>query len=211
MMCEWQYSAETPDAYECVCMDGYLWDDIEEACYVDLCYEVQCPDNATCNPDNGDCECNAGYEMQDGECVFACQDDQYEDNDDLASAYLIEDLTQPLPEALGVDRNGAYLQGVSVRDTEGTKDYDWFAFDLEENQMISIYVAFTHADGDIDITLYDASESYLRGSSSSSDDEYIDSYTAPSAGRYYLRMNPYTSGMCNPYDLVVMQGSLPSE
>lgn len=61
-----------------------------------------------------------------------------------------------------------------------------------------INLQFTHADGDIDMALYDASGNFIDSAVSETDNELIE--TPAPAGIYYLEIEPY-SGFGNTYDL----------
>jgi hypothetical protein len=78
-------------------------------------------------------------------------------------------------------------------------DDDWFEITIEENNVgLDIDLTFTHADGDIDVEVYDDFGAILDRSSSLSDNETIN-YNAPlSAGTYYIRV--YGSNVGNSYD-----------
>ena len=72
--------------------------------------------------------------------------------------------------------------------------------------MISIYAFFTHAEVDIDIALYTETGTYsVRSSASSTDDEAIEGYQAPEAGRYYLKLTPFGEFKCNDYELAIVE------
>lgn len=88
------------------------------------------------------------------------------------------------------------------------EDIDLFALELVRGDEFSAFMSFTHANGDLDMTLYAPSqvEEILPGGFgvaqgwSSSDNESID-YVAQESGFYYLKIE--TSSSPNIYDLAV--------
>ena len=150
MACEWTPEEENLGHYDCVCNEGYAWWEETQECIEDLCGEVTCPYNAECSPLDGECYCVEGYEMLDGECVFACHD-EYDGNhtSDVASELVLDQVVGPNDEI------GAYVEAASGAEGYYDKYYDWYRFDLEPGEAVAIGVYFTHADGDIDIALFD--------------------------------------------------------
>lgn len=83
-----------------------------------------------------------------------CPTDAFEPNDDMAGAYLNPAATFT---AISCDGND-----------------DWFGFDVPDSTEFDFHINFDgSADGDVDMTLYDAAGTYLDGSGSISDDEYL--------------------------------------
>lgn len=117
-----------------------------------------------------------------GSSVLA-QDDAYEPNDTLGSAY-------PLPEQ-------TWLSSISGPGIQ--YDNDFYVINVSPNAK-SIYVdcQFTHADGDIDIALLNASGSSLGEAWSETDNEFL-YVTVQSGGTYYILVEWGDNG--NPYDL----------
>ena len=115
-------------------------------------------------------------------------DDQYEENDNLATAYS--------PGYNWEQINLSSIDGLGV-----ANDDDWYAIEVGPSgfERVLVDLEFTHANGDIDLELYDASGTVLTGSYSVTDNESID-YTVANPGTYYLRVYPY-SGSENTYDL----------
>ena len=97
------------------------------------------------------------------------QDDAYEDNDSYQEAATL---------------NNSSESDLFVCDT----DEDWFLVSGTQGELLTIEAMFTHADGDIDLKLYDGSdfENALASSVSVSDNETL-SYMADSSGSYYLQ------------------------
>ncbi len=120
-------------------------------------------------------------------------DDALEDNDDCATA--ISNIT-------------GFVPGLFVSKT----DYDYYAYTLADGETIDASTFFTHADGDIDIALYDTANcgtGFFNGlaySVSTDDDENL-SYTNTSGAAMpvILEVIVYSgSGFdCNNYDLDV--------
>ncbi len=115
-------------------------------------------------------------------------DDQYEENDTLADAYS--------PGYNWEQINLSSINGLGV-----ANDDDWYAIDVGPSgfERVLVDLEFSHANGDIDLELYDASGTVLSGSYSTTDNESID-YTVANPGTYYLRVYPF-SGSENTYDL----------
>ena len=84
-------------------------------------------------------------------------------------------------------------------------DQDWFAIDVAPgNERVQIDVRFSHATGDIDIALVDSDGGYLRYSTSSTDNEFIDYHVLPGGGQYYILIYSGiggSDGFGNSYDL----------
>lgn len=105
----------------------------------------------------------------DGDAVAATalDGDQFEPNDDFASATPVESGTYP---------------NLSIQ----PGDIDVYAVDLRAGEPLSAEITFSHAAGDLDMALVDpTTERVLAVSDSTTDDESI-SYVAPEAGTYYL-------------------------
>jgi len=94
------------------------------------------------------------------------QDDSYEQNDDINSA---------------VSLGGNSATGLFVCDT----DEDWFIIQGTSGQLLTIDATFLHADGDIDIKLYElaAPETSIASSVSITDNESL-THMAETTGSY---------------------------
>ena len=79
-------------------------------------------------------------------------------------------------------------------------DDDWFEITIEDdNAGLDVDVTFTHADGDIDVEVYDRFGSIIMRSESQTDNEFIN-YNAPlPGGTYQIRV--YGANLGNEYDL----------
>ncbi len=112
-------------------------------------------------------------------------DDNYEENDYYYDAY---DLSSN--EATWLSS----IDGLGIQ-----ADTDWYEIYIDPgNEFLQVALTFTDAEGDIDIDVYDASVSYITGSYSTTDNEYINTIV-PTSGIYYLEI--YGSSAGNEYDL----------
>lgn len=107
-------------------------------------------------------------------------DDQFEENDTLAQAKSIS--------------LGSYTNLKCA-------DQDWFKVSLTAGQQIKIRAEFSHAEGDLDLYLDNASGTRLAYSYSTSDNEEI-TFKATTAGTYYIRVEGY-DGAKAKYNLVI--------
>ncbi len=133
----------------------------------------------TCNGIDDNCDGQV-----DEECVSLCSDDTYEENDTRESATILD--------------LGTVVDAISA-----SNDPDWFQFSLAQNLTVNIEVAFAHADGDIDIYLYDDSGSLLSSSDSSDDNENITIFLTTAGGPYYLEVRMVSDDSCDPYVLSI--------
>ncbi len=119
-----------------------------------------------------------------------CTDDGLEDNDDAASATMI---APPIAQA---------GQACPVDD-------DYYELTAFSGETIVVIVEFSHAEGDINLQLFDSGLSVVADSLSTTDDESI-SYSVPSGGTFFvhvLNVNDTGSAVGNPYDLDVSIGN----
>ncbi len=122
----------------------------------------------------------ANFRVDDG------GDDDYEENDTLATAY-----DHSSNERIWLSN----LSGLGIQ-----TDDDWYKISVTSDYTrIVVDLQFTHADGDIDISLKNTSGTTLVSSYSSTDNEYID-YIVPSGGTYYLKVY-YWGTTGNTYDM----------
>lgn len=118
-----------------------------------------------------------------------CTADAYEPNDSLGDA---------------ADLGDGFYAGLTT--CSGNDDY--YAIDLTAGQSLDVDVLFSHALGDVDARLYDASGAELDRGTSTTDDEAL-SHTASSAETVFLRVYGY-DGATNDYDLdVTISGGAP--
>ncbi|TKJ23323.1 MAG: hypothetical protein CEE43_04090 [Promethearchaeota archaeon Loki_b32] len=79
------------------------------------------------------------------------------------------------------------------------EDEDWFKFDVFPNfDRLIVNVLFSNMEGDIDIELYDQFYTYITGSYSIEDGEFLDYIVSP--GSYHLRI--YGPNWRQPYELL---------
>lgn len=128
------------------------------------------------------------YRINNNSVFLSAPEDNYEENDDIYSAYDIRTL-----EALWL----------SSHNGNGTQwDDDWYIIFLDPGEeRLRVELLFSHSAGNIDIEVYrlvDSSYSKVAGSYSMNDNEYLELDIFPS-GDYYLRVNGSNQG--NTYDL----------
>ncbi|MEM9216665.1 MAG: leishmanolysin-related zinc metalloendopeptidase [Cyanobacteria bacterium P01_F01_bin.150] len=112
-------------------------------------------------------------------------EDAYEYNDTLESAY---DLSR---------EERTWLSTISGLGQQ--YDDDWYEIDVTPGyENVVAQIEFTHAEGDIDLALYDANGTFITSSISTTDNESIDTIV-PNPGTYYLRV--YYDDAGNTYDL----------
>ncbi len=135
-----------------------------------------CAQNADCQPEE---LCTA-----EGRCETGCRDDAFEPNDglDTARALVFED--------------GVHFESGATRLAACPLNSDFYAFDTPEaGWEISAALAFRHADGDLDLRLYDADGMVVTESTSGDDDEAL-VFPPPGApqrapaGRWVLEVQP---------------------
>ncbi len=120
--------------------------------------------------------------------AVAANDDAYEDNDTLATAYNLGTLTST--------RQIANLQ---MRDAA-----DWFRFttSFTGTASHSVSISFTHSQGDLDLKLYNSSGTQIGASTGTGNSETI-SLNGVVAGTYYVQVYGY-QGVQNPnYTLTI--------
>ena len=139
-------------------------------------------------PPHGDDD-DDGNDPSDGTTPTGpCNDDSFEDNDDLATATIFSG--DPITNL------------VSCPD-----DDDWYAIDMNENESLMLDLTFLDDDGDIDVQFQDATGATLMSGSSASDNENVN-ITATTAGAYYVRVHLFADAgvdVGNPYSIAVSE------
>jgi hypothetical protein len=124
-----------------------------------------------------------------GSCVAECEDDIYEDNDSL---------TDPNVETLG---EGQYANLKLCGDSASGMDEDYFAFELTESTFFTTTLLFSHAEGDVDLSLLDANGDTIASSYSVTDNEQVTECLQP--GIYYVNIYSFSLTIDASYDMVL--------
>lgn len=78
-------------------------------------------------------------------------------------------------------------------------EQDWYALELDRSGQLTVDVGFTHADGDIDIALYDGDERIATSQGTSNSEKISENLQA---GTYLLQIKLYGQGNgCQPYSV----------
>jgi hypothetical protein len=116
------------------------------------------------------------------------EDDAYEPNDTLEFAWYP-----------GYDWEQTWL--LSINGLGVQLNDDWYEIDVDPGyEHVQIDLRFTHADGDIDVCLVDGSGFNLACSSSTTDNEFIET-EVPGPGTYYIWLYGFWGATGNTYDL----------
>lgn len=114
------------------------------------------------------------------------EDDKYEVNNTQATAYDLSNWEQTWLSTI----NGFGVQA----------DDDWYRIHVDSgSERVLVDLWFTHADGDIDLILYDSSGTQMASSISTSNNEHIDYSVLQGNAYYYLKV--YFDNKSNTYDL----------
>jgi RHS repeat-associated protein len=117
------------------------------------------------------------------------EDDGYEENDTLETAY---DLTSLENIWLTDYENGPVVQ----------IDEDWYRVELLPGEtVLEVELAFSHADGDLDLVLYDEAGDFIANAISETDDERLEAGPLR-PGTYYLQVYGYPDDTNSEYDLI---------
>ncbi|MBN2493686.1 MAG: PPC domain-containing protein [Deltaproteobacteria bacterium] len=146
-----------------------------QICYQGACY-VSCGTGA---------DCPSGYDCQSGRCVpVQCDDDFFEDNDDAASA--------------------AVVSGDEIDLQICPRDEDWFQIHVPAGEGLRVTIYFTHADGDLDIEIFDLLNPsvVIDGSYGIDDSETVVAPAVWGEADYLVRVYGYAAAV-NAYDMQV--------
>ena len=194
----------TEPYYECRCGTGYIWNEAGNGCVDNPCSPNPCQANAVCTvawdePDLTSCACADGY-LDDGSgaCILICEEDTLSPNHTAFQAVAVASLPWSNTELAAVNPGSTHLTG----------NHDWFTFTLNPGEVVLVEASFRSADGDIDLHLFDYPANHqaydaVASSAFSGEDNESFYFASQSGGTYYLRVRPYTPGMCNLYDLSI--------
>jgi len=131
---------------------------------------------------------NAGNEYDlSWSATLNLNDDEYEDNDSFETAFALT----PIESGLLSDISGLGVQA----------DLDYFSLEVpDEATGLQVFLSFTHADGDIDVALFDEDFDLLALSISVTNNELVQiSVNSFVNTRYYILV--YFANAGNEYDL----------
>ena len=136
-----------------------------------------------CN--NGVCEIDQGVE---------CEEDENEPNDDFDSPTYIE---YPLPDVNDGDTVVPDLMLASGNE-------DWYEIRKDVGCNLNIDVNFSHADGDINVYLYESEDLLVDSYESEDNNEHIE-YTPGGLifSSYWLKIVTDDENVCIPYEIIV--------
>jgi hypothetical protein len=129
-------------------------------------------------------------------CLTAGLEDSFEPNQECSAAVALTSGTQ---------------SGLFVTDT----NLDWFSVDVEPGDLLTVLATFSHAAGDVDLRLYQAStcggffNQPIASSETSTDDEFLQWVnTEPTTQTFQVLVSMFGFGgattACNNYDLTVL-------
>lgn len=199
--------SECPDGWNCL-----IWTDYPEIswCTPPCRWDDDCPDGAGCFPQDSGywCEpaapdlgcyeskvwlvdgcgnplelsetCDEGDVCNEGACV--CDDDDLEPNDALEDAAEVEE---------GTNDDIAACSG----------NTDFYRIYVDDEDLLSVEIAFTHADGDLDLKLLDGAGETLDESVNAEDNEYVE-FLADADGDIFIQVY-WHEDVRNRYDLTV--------
>lgn len=128
--------------------------------------------------------------------------DEREDNDSLAQANVF-----PAFPVTGYRGSAGSAAGYTGYDGDR---YDWFSFNAATGDTITVALHLAPANGNLDLALYDATNTYMAGSSSSTaaDEQVTYTIAADDTAPYYIRV--YASTGYSDYTLDGVFGAAPS-
>ncbi|NEP61235.1 MAG: S8 family serine peptidase, partial [Symploca sp. SIO2G7] len=125
--------------------------------------------------------------LLDYDNVVVSVDDAYEENDTIATAYDLSNQEQ------------TWLSNIAGLGLQA--DQDWYRIDVTQGyENLVVDLQFDHALGDLDLFVYDAAGNFVTSSTSTTDNESINTIL-PSSGTYYLAVDGYPGDTLNTYDL----------
>ncbi len=108
------------------------------------------------------------------------------------------------PNDLRAEASALPLPGAAADLAICAGDVDWFAVDAEAGDIVTIQAIFAHADGDLDLRVYDplVSQTLPIATSTSTDDDEEAVITVPLATTLYVRVSGFGADGA-PYDLAI--------
>jgi len=113
-------------------------------------------------------------------------DDDMEENDDFGNTWWVNDKYYPKLKIVNLDE-------------------DWFSIYLNSGETIDVGIYFYHMDGDLQLDLYDPSNTFRLGSHTSDDHEFV-SFIADMSGDWRIRVYHEYGNSTVPYSLDVFTG-----
>ncbi|MEO1267663.1 MAG: PPC domain-containing protein, partial [Myxococcota bacterium] len=105
----------------------------------------------------------------------------------------------------GPSQATALNSGLAIAARVCDGDQDWYAVDLEEDDLLTVRLEFRHSEGDLDLYLFDEQLRDVARSQSSDDHEFIQ-LRVERSGRFYLQILGYEDGQAE-YGLLVLRNS----
>ena len=103
--------------------------------------------------------------------------------------------------SLGIAAVGEFVSSANIN---SVSDDDFYSFTISDDQNLGLDVRFSHNAGDLDIKLLDSNGSWIDGSSSVSDNEYI-SLARLASGTYTLQVYGYNEATIDDYSVHFVQ------
>jgi hypothetical protein len=113
---------------------------------------------------------------------------------------LAQDAYEP-NDSLGASRSIGRDFTSNALSLDSDTDQDWYSFYLPEAMTVVLDLSFTHARGDVDVTLHNVVGIILATSQGTTDQEHIQ--TRLSAGYYAIRVYGVDVGPCNRYAMTL--------
>ncbi|MBW1808612.1 MAG: PPC domain-containing protein [Deltaproteobacteria bacterium] len=191
---------------ECVehadCQEGEICQDLD--CVDFVCSaEAECPDDLVC--DGGTCvECISevdcpeedAYLCQDNACVYSCTDDANEPNSQFSDAL---DITV-----------GFFESGLTLC---GDANEDWYKVDLEALHRYELSLTFSHAQGDIEVEVYESLDRDVPvaiGHSDTDNETVTIAIGTDEDASYAIRVRQPAGDLAQTYDISLTDGGVVS-
>ncbi|MEL6178232.1 MAG: pre-peptidase C-terminal domain-containing protein, partial [Myxococcota bacterium] len=184
------------------CGDDFKCDQERNVCVEAGC--GTCPEGTTCNEEAGECwECARDADCgEDGECNLTdntCVESRCMSDDACTGAQRCNRITGQCedPEACQADsfepndeRDAARQVGVGQFSGLGIceGDEDWFSLSLGAGSTVTLMITFTHAEGNLDLELYDPDGTRVGVGSSNTDNETVTVGDLALSGTYRARV-----------------------